>query len=642
MKPPILIGLAVAVLIVVGSLFAPLLRDSDLKRAERALEQATLAQRELARHSLNLPRADVRASPGEMTVKEEDLGAAVAAAQETLQATGAEFGKHARTAQELAQRYNLPAAPPPPFGTDVVGVQRALAAFQSAVKENQELLGRALKNASAAAAIDAEALGVQQTIGMAEYVRAADLLAQARDLRVRQAEAQAQLLDVASRWKVAQGLLEHYRGLDAAPVVAELRADQEELADRRAQAADNVADLSARVTAADQAYAQLEQALAEQQRQLLALREQGFLVGQDEGAEGFDAYRQQYLTLSERLRELQQQEQEARYGGRRGAEATSGDWAAGELQGGEATVGLEELRRRLEVAQARLRCLEEASAALDAHIGHVNASGGQADVEAARYGERMSELSARAQAAAAEVERLAGEAFEKETEALRAAENAVRAFAQSQRATDAWLRAVRDLQRERDASRRNRRLDILLRDPYLEHVPRSAEASARVLAGRIHLQRVENGEALLGDMRVFTETYADPHLSFDPSPYEAQVEAARTAGLETVQKAAEIYAGVAEKLASVPTVWVPLGAGAAAHHLLSCIDPVQAGVHASRAAELIQRAVERREQFPYAQPLVAFRGHLAGVVRGVPGEARPEGEAPPPVEEESDFFTDDD
>lgn len=635
MKSPILIGIALAVVIIAAALLAPRLRNAQQQKAEQAQDQAALAERELARHSVNLPLIDTLAPPAEIKTKAAELGAAVVAASEDLKTTSTEYGKLTRAAQDLAQRNGLPAPTFPPLGTDAAGMQRNWSDFQTIMKENQDLLSRALKDAAAAVATDGEALGVAQAVGIGEYVRAAELLTAAQALRVRQGEAQARLLDVAAQWKLTESLLDYYNGLDATAVLAGLRADVDDLGVRQAQAATEVVQLTADVGKTQQQLAQVEQTLAGQQRALLELQRQGFKAGQDEGAGGFAPYREQFLALSESTRALQQQAQELRNGALRGAQVADDNWASGEIKDGEAFLGLEELQRRLDVARERSRRLESAIAGTDEHIHYVTESGQQAQTERARYQERLAQLATSAKGIAAEIEKLATEAFEKEGEALRAAENSVKAFAQSQRATDTWLRAVRETQREKDPPRKNERLDKILKDPYLEQVPRSAEAAARVLVGRIHAQRIASGDALLGDLRAFTGTYTDPRFSFDPTTFETQVETARAAGLETLQKAADLYTTISEKLGNVPTVWIPLAAAAATYDLLARVDATQAGVFLGKATELIQKAVEKREQFPYAQPFVLFRDHLvhaaAPSTEAAPGERKK-------AEEESDFF----
>ncbi len=633
-KSPVLIGIALAVVIVAASLVAPRLRSSAREKAEQAQDRAALAERELARHSLALPLADALAQPDVMKSQEAQLGAAVTSAAEPLKETSTEYGKLSRSAQDLAKRAGLPALTPRPLGTDPAGIQKAITDFQASVKDNQALLNRALQDASAAVATDGQALGVQQAVGMAEYVRAAEALAEAGRLRSQQSDAQARLLDVGTQWKAARGFLDYYRGLDTAPIVNELQGDLEELGVRQTEAAGEVSQLTSQVAERQQALEQVEQKLAQQQQQWQELQKKGFKAGQDQGDEGFEAYRGQYLAMSESVRQLQQQAQELRYGSLHGAKASDENWATGKLVSGEAAVGLEELQRRLDVAQQRAQLFTQAVAALRDHIRYVTESGQQAQTETARYQQRMGELEEAAREVTAEVEKLAGSAFEKEAEALKSAENSVRAFSQSQKATETWARALRELQRDKDPSHKNERLDRILKDPYLDNVARSAEASARVLAGRIHLARVESGEALLDDMRVFTETYTDPRFTFDPSKFQTQVETARAAGLETLQAAAQLYTTVSDKLGTAPTIWVPLGAAAAAYDLLAHIAPAQAGEFQGKATEAIQKAVEKREQSPYLQPYVTFRDHLASL-GAPPGQGRPTEPATPEEETES-------
>jgi hypothetical protein len=632
-KSPVLIGIALAVIIIAASLVAPRLRSAAREKVEQAQDRAALAERELARHSLALPLADALAQPDVMKSQESQLGDAVRSAAEPLKEASTEYSKLARTAQDLAQHAGLPAPTLRPLGTDTAGIQRAITDFQATVKDNQALLNRALQDASAAAAIDGQALGVQQAVGMAEYVRAAEAQAQAARLRSQQADAQARLLDVGTQWKAAQGFLDYYRGLDTAPIVKELQGDLEELGERKTEAAAEVAQLSDQVAQRKQALEQVEQKLAEQQTQWQELQKKGFKPGQDQGADGFEQYRDLYLSMAENVRQLQQQTQELRYGSLHGAKASDEDWATGKLSG-EPSVGLEELQRRLDIAQERARLFTQSVTGLGDHIRFVTESGQQAQTETNRYQKRMDDLEGAAREVTAEIEKLAGSAFDTEAEALKAAESSVRAFAQSQKATEAWRRALVEVQREKDPSHKNERLNRVLKDPYLENLARSAEASARVLAGRIHLARVESGEALLGDMQVFTETYTDPKFTFDPSTFQTQVETARAAGLETLQAAAQLYTTVADKLGTVPTVWVPLGAASATYDLLAHLDPTQAAEFQAKATELIQKAVEKREQSPYLQPFVTFRDHLASL--SAPAEpVKPAEPATPEEESES-------
>lgn len=643
MKPPILIGIALGLVILAASIFAPALRSSASRQAVLAQDQATLALRQLARYNPDLPRLNALAAPEAM--KQADAAAlesAVAAAKESLERTAGDYSQAVRRAHAAADLNGLPAPDLPKFSADVAGVQRAIADFARAVQENDALLAKAAQDAAAAVTTDANALGVTQTAGMIDYVRAANLSGAAEALRARQAAALARLLEVGVQWKVTQGALDEYRGLDTAQSLQQLGTDQEELGGLRRAADEAVTALTAQVTERRAALTQVEKNLRDTQQALQTLEEQGFRAGHDDDPQGFPGYRTQYLGLHAQLRELQQREQELRKGVLHGAELDGDDWAGSPLSGGEALVGLEELERRLATAQERARRLENADASLDAQAGYLTEVGQRAQAEAARFQERLTELEAAQQALTEEIPKLAAAAFNKEEEALQAARRASDAFAKSQRAADAWLNAARTTQRERDPNRKNERLALVLRDVYLEHVGRSAEAAARLLAGRIYAQRALATQSLIEDMRRFTDLFTAQRFTFDPSEFQAQLDAARTTGIETVDKAAELYNTIAEKLSSQPTAWVPLGALAATYHLRAQLGPDEAATYLARAGEVAQKAVEKRERFPYAATLVRFRDHLAagGVVGSAPTAPTAPGEPTEPTEPESDFFED--
>ena len=91
MKPPILIGVGIGIVILVAGLLAPLLQSSARTKAVGAQQKATLAARELDRYSVALRRAGDLAAPAEMKAKDADLKAAVQAASEPLNATSADM-----------------------------------------------------------------------------------------------------------------------------------------------------------------------------------------------------------------------------------------------------------------------------------------------------------------------------------------------------------------------------------------------------------------------------------------------------------------------------------------------------------------------------------------------------------------------
>ncbi len=624
MKPPILVGIGLAIVIVAASLLAPALRGAARKAQEQAEEQAALAVRELHRVNLGLPRLSELIDAD--ALGEADLEPIVAAAREQLQEMAREHAGLLQKAQQAAERAGLSPGPIRPVSATAAGARQALAAFQQALRDNDALLDKALADATAAVQADGSVPGAHQALGMVECVRAAGLLSEAHALRRRQSIAQSRLLGLAADWKHTQGYLDHFRGLDVAPIMAVVRTEVDDVSARRAAAAARVSDLAAQVAQRETALAQLKQQLRAARVELLDLEERGFTPGNDAS---FEAYRAQYRALTHVLQELQEREQLLRYGGLRAAEVVGDDPVTAEIVGGEQVHGLEELHHRLAMAEEAARRVNRANVALDEHVKYVRDAGQRAQAEAQRYQTLLAGLEAEQKEAGAEILSLATEALQQEGQALSAAEKAARAFNQSQRAADTRLRQIREQQRERDPQRKNDRLRILLQDKYIEHVGRSAEAAARVLAGRIHAQRIESSRRLLADMELYAEI--NPEFEFDASPFENLLDTARDAGRQTVEEARDAYATILEKLENEPTVWVPLAALAATHHLLARLDEVEAGAHAEMAARFIQQAVERREESPYVKHYVRFRDHLSGV-----------GAAPAAPAEEEDIFGDED
>ncbi len=556
MKAPYVVGVVLAVIILAAGVFAPQLRSSDAKTAARAVAEATTAQHKLAQVDTTLTR--LRRHLDEDRLKEG------------------------------------PAE-----------VRSVAADLFKTMQDHEALLGTAIREAAAAVGIDATALGVAQVQGMAQYVQATALYTDAVAVRTQQVRAAARLLGLADDWLRARGFLDHYRGLDVAPVLARLKADVEELAALRTQAQDDLAALTARTRAAEQQLAEAERALADARAELLQVEEQGFRAGDDAS---FEAYRQRYLALTARLSELQQAEQELRYGGLRGATFTGDDLATAELAGGETVVGVEELQRKLATAEERARRLEGAHLSLEDRMKTVTEMGRQAQAEAERYQKRVDELAAEQKTAAEAVIALAKQAEELAGRALQSAEAAARSYRQSHTAVEAFIRAARTAKSERDPEGRNARLKAITQAPYLAQYAQSAEAAALVLAARIQAQRVDACQQIMADMRLLAEMNSAFARAFDPAPLMTIVETARPAGLDALEKARGIY----EKLSTDPaaTAWVSQAALAAAYHLTARLDPANASTHLSKTAELIQKAVDKRELSPYVQPLVPFRDHI--------------------------------
>jgi len=606
-KPPILVGIGLAVVIAAATLVAPQLRSAASKSAEQAQEQAALAQRKLRRVDQLLPRLDALADIQGM--RAADLGSAVSDAGEALQSITTQYAQALRELERFTEAQGLTGAKLQPLSANTAGVQRALSAFQEALKGNDALLKAAIGDARAAVGTDRTALGVAQVLGMAEYVHAAQLLDEAHDLRRRQLHEQAELLTEAAGWRLAQTQRDHFRGLDVEPIVNALHDDLQEIKDRGEAAAARVEELSQRVAAQEQALREVDQTLSQASQDLLQLEKEGFTAGDDAS---FAAYRERYLELSRKLQQAQEREQELRFGGLRGAQFVGDNIATAELVGGERVEGLGELQRQLALATALDERWTTASTSLEEHEEYVVKMGEDAQGQMERFAQDLAASAERQNAIAKDIDTFASEAYEKETEALRALEAAVSAFGQAQNAAVAWVRAARDLQSEKDPERSNERLRVITEDPNIEQVGRSAGAAARLLAGRIHAQRVESCQRLIDDMRLFTELNPRADFEFDPTRFQQQLQAARETGLDTLEEARSHYEQIASQLRSRSTDWVPLAGLAAVHHLLARIDPTQAAEQLDNARNFIGQSAEKGGELPYAKTFVRFKDHLVG------------------------------
>ncbi len=634
MKPPILVGVALGVVFLAAGLAAPLLRSGASKTAEQAQDQAALARRELARYNQMLPQVQPLANAVELKTRDESLAAAATSAEKQLKDLAGEYAKRTRGAQELARQGGRPAPTFPAPATDAAGARKALDGFDAAVKANESLLKAALKDAQDAAGLDNNAIGVAHSVGMAEYVRAVGLLSQATAAGQQLLEAQAHLVDRASQIKRTGGLATHYKTLDATERVRQLRGDLDEIARLHHDAGADLKTLTEQVEEQTRQLATTDGALQKATAERLALEQQGFTVGDDAS---FRAYRTRYLALTDELRGLQERQQTLRHGAQEGAEFRGEDLEIARLEGGRPVVGVETLQQRLAAAQERVRRLDAARATLEEQIKHTGTQNQEAQREAARYEQQLAELQTAARTAAESVKTLAAEALEKEEQALGAAKKAAAAFGQTQRSLETWLRGVRELQSTKDVARRNERLRLILQDPFLEQLGRSAEAAAQVLAGRVYAQRVARIDALVRDVELATHLGVD--CAFDMAAAETQFAAAQTDGVAVVEKAAETYQRMGER--SGPTTWIPQGALAAAHHLLAQIDDTQRDVRFDQAREALAKALEKNEKSPYAQPLIRFRDALAATKAPPPPAEKTDETGAGGEEPEKDFFLDD-
>ncbi|MBU0638596.1 MAG: hypothetical protein KKB50_07005 [Planctomycetes bacterium] len=590
MKAPIVIGIVIAAAVVAAGFVAPNLRSAQSKTAEQTLVQATKARRQLHRYDTYLPRLQRHAQLA--TLKEADLEALIEKSQETFDQLNQESSEAVRRLRARDERMGLPPSEVQPFRANASGVRAAIGSVEQLLRDNQALLTQAAQDARSASRDGPTVLGVANAEGMVEYVRAAALLAEAQELRRQLDTREARLLALGAEWKLAQGHGDLYAGLDVSEVLVDLQTDLEEIealqTDARVKREALAAQVAERETALAEAQAELQQARTE----LLELEERGFVAGNDES---FNAYRTGYVALNQRLRTLQEQEQLLTYGGTKDVELDDEDLLVGEIRGAGPLYGLEELRRRLVIAQEREKRLTTAKKGLTDRVAYVRESGRTAEQEEGRYTSRLAELRSRQEALMVGFEQLAADAFKKEDEALKAAQ-----------AANAWKGDAQSLQGRREANRQNPRLKMIVEDRYVSQVDPSAEAAAQTLLGRIYAQRITAVSKQISVLERFADITGG---TFDAQPLKEVVDVARDEALKALEKASSTY----ERLVnSTPTTakWLPQAGLATVYYLLSTVDTAQAAEHLSMAASTIQAALEGREQSPYVRAHVSFRDHL--------------------------------
>lgn len=625
MKPSLLVGIALAIVILAAGVAGPLVLSTAGRGVAAAREQALLAERQLHRYDFMLPHVGRMIDMATMDAVDLDLIAG--RAQENLQSISQAISREISEARRQAEAAgvepsNLQALPP-----SAAGVRQALTGFRKDLQENQQRLTAALGTArEASQAAPGASILAPLVTGLTEFTNAAVALAEARDLRREQRALQSKLMRLAMQWAVSGADQDYLAGLDVQEILSDLRADLEEVEALKAEADQRVSELQ---SAVEQQQAKLAEARTQREQASQALLEherQGFTLGD---AAAFNEYRARYEELSSQLNQAEQEEMLLESGGYRGATLTGGDWTTDELTGGEPVTGLEQLQRELTVAQERADRLAQAQTALEQHLQFVQKAGASAKQGEDRYVELRDEIERQQQAILPEpLLGMVRDATEKEDAALQAARRAAAAFGAAQQAMDQWVSAAREAQSERDPERANERLRMILENPANAYIGAAAQAAAQLLVGRIFAQRIAANEALLSDMRVLMEMR--PDVNFDAAVFSEQVITARENGLEVLKNAASIYERI-ENRAAAPTKWIPQIGRATANYLMALVDAGQSTQYLAQAAQLVSTAVQGKERSPFVQRHMDFHDHLrklAGVTTPPEGEEATPAETP--------------
>jgi hypothetical protein len=622
LKPSILVGVVIAVLVLAAGLLAPQFRSSSSKAAEQARQQAALAERLLHAYDVHLPELERLARPA--ALKDADFEGVAKALREDLSQLNQEYARLLGQMQNAARAAGLPPPSIPLVSADASGLKRALEQYQRVLKENADRLAQAVKTArDARSGVGDSVLGVPQVAGMAEYARAAGLFTEAQVYRQEQQALQARLLRLGGQWKDYRAYQDYLVGLDVRDILSTLRTDLEKVRQDAATGKTQAEAAAAEVAKREAELTRVQHDLKAARDEILALEKQGFTAGQDDS---FNAYREKYAAISKRLQTLQEEEQLLSQGGLRGAKITGDDLETAKLEGGEAVVGLEQMKRELAIAQEKAKRLADAVESLQKHLGFVEEAGKAAKQGEGEYARLLEKLDAQQKAIVPQILTLAKTASDKETEALAAAREAVRAFEASQQAADKWVSAAGQAQSTSDPDRRNPRLSRMVGDATLPQVGVSAQAEALMLTARIHAQRLDGNQSLLNDMNRFVELR--PGTSFtEAGKCEDDIRIARDNAVDAAKKAAEIYKKLVNR-AAANTKWVPQAALASVYHLLAQVSATDSATLLATALQAAEDAVKDRENSPYLTRHVQFRDYLLARTGG--GKKEPGTEEPTP------------
>lgn len=622
MKPPYLIGLVIALLIMAAIICAPLLRSSDQKAAEDALQNAAVARQQLARQSLQLARlaesADIAAL---RTPDAAETAVADEAFRTQLDAIEQQFGNRLRRAQREASEDGLEPTSIDSISASPADVQRAIQGFASGIELNRKLLNDAISSARAAVQASGDTIGVAQVLGIAQYTLAVDELAEAASLRTKQHRQQASLLVTVAEIARIQGAVRQYDDIDLQPAIDALQnrvdaiqTERKELQNELDQERVHVDDLAARL---EDARAQLNAA----EEQYNEVRDRGFNANEP-GA--FEAYRNAFRQAVQKLRDAELRVHTLRDGTIAGATFADNDVVAGRLRGGELEPGLTEAQHRVDTLEEIIERLDTSEQSLTERIAALRTLESDTAGDASTFQDRLSTLNARRAELWTALQSTHTAAIEQEEQALRSIKSATTAFSKAQRAAETLVREAREVQRERDPERKNARLQAILQSPYLTQFGSSAQATAHMLEARILAQRSTATAAFLGDIETLQQLLPATELDIDLAKLRETAETARTAGLDALDRAQKLYGDLANGPAN--TAWVPQAGLATSYALATHLDPTQAAAHSDAALTNMQQVVENRQQFPYVRPLLPFYQHLqrlAGAAPTLPPDTPP-------------------
>jgi uncharacterized coiled-coil protein SlyX len=610
-KGGVLIGVVLAGVILAAWLLAPTFEataDAELRNATR---QAELARRLLAQYSPEIAVAGLMVPRDELENLDAQALQEQAGAVLEAELTGTDAEGFLR---QLPSRFSA--------GDLSAGVT----GYREALSENQRLLDEALRASNTATGPTAPAFA--QLVRGAALQQAGEVAAlEAAATRRELAEVLRDAMEEAVRYAAIRAKSAYYEDRESAVAVEALETAGEYnvawIGAEAEQARAAIDRLSEQIAARE---AELERVQAEIDR-VQAERQQLEEAGYDRGdPEAFAAYRVGYLALSQRLSQLGFRSDVLQRGVRANARFEGDDPASGALLGGEFVLGLEELHNELAQQEQRLTRFEAALADLRDTVNafRTGQTSAQQEVTTARTRARAQRDQIAALTTRANT--LANQALEQERRAVDSVTQARSSFAAATRALQQRRQNVQRIQSEKDPERQDEALRLQLGDRFLEQLGRGAEAAARVVEGRIQLQRLE-GVTSYADALETIARLSNAEVAGDATQRDL-IQASREAGQETLQEAIGIYNDLLQR--TQETGWVSLSGLAAAQYVLAKFEsnPQQRAGMEREAARAIFDATEGAENNPYLAGAVRFRDYLAEVTDYQPPRPEAEGAAP--------------
>lgn len=623
MKPPILMGVVLAVVIAAGILVVPrLLHESQGAAAVRLSDKAG---GDIARFDPSL-RGVAREVDADV-LKAADADKLVTAAQAEFDAIAKQLSEAVARMKRQDGKVEKRGIKPTnlaPLSASASSVRAAITEFESARKQNYDLLSAAADDARKALAEGKQAPAVAQMAGAVAMARAWDALFDARAAREAGSVALARLVALAQDIKQQQAEADQFSAFDPAAALKALSADAAEIEQQLAAAQSLSTTLTTQVDQLkrerDEVRAQLQQGRAA----LLSLEERGFRPGDDAA---FGAFRQQYQEQSARLVSLAEREQLLTAGGLKGGALKGDDTLSAPIEGAEPFSGLDELSLRLAAAQDQVKRLTQARQSLADMVRQVDERAKNSQTLQKAYTDRIAALRAELDKTRTQASELAQAAFAKESAALDAARAAEKAYADAASASSAFINAASQLKNSFDAAGKNERLALILRkDPTSPLIGPALQAEARLLTGRIFAFRAAGLFDYLNALTRVAENV--PSVTFDSEERAKELATAQQEGAAAINQALTTFQNQAG--ATTPTSWMPQAAVAYAYHLLSlltpeAINPTENAKLRALAREALAKAIAKNEKNPRLRAHVSFLEHLMGSAGEKPADT---GETP--------------